>query len=122
MNILKMEAFWHAAKPAGTPQFFCKDHIQSAQGQTTSISSSLSATWPDGKLLPAAEVAQFQLIYRNHTTTQDMYVLDQICTPLPGKPSIKKLQMLTFVNTITDKVKPKEEFPAVFQGLGKLLE
>ncbi|XP_049275480.1 uncharacterized protein K02A2.6-like [Rhipicephalus sanguineus] len=77
---------------------------------------------PDGKLLPAAGVAQLQLVYRNHATTQEIYVLDQICTPLLGKPAIKKLQMLTFVNAVADKVNPKEEFPAVFQGLGKLLK
>ncbi|XP_037505854.1 uncharacterized protein K02A2.6-like [Rhipicephalus sanguineus] len=77
---------------------------------------------PDGKLLTAAGVAQLQLIYRNHATTQDIYVLDQICTQLLGKPAIKKLQMLTFVNAVADKVNPKEEFRAVFQGLGKLLK
>ncbi|KAL3226592.1 hypothetical protein MRX96_024798 [Rhipicephalus microplus] len=73
---------------------------------------------PDGKLLPAAGVAQLQLIYRNHATTQDIYVLDQMCTPLLRKPAIKKLQMLTFVNAVADKVNRKE-FPAVLQGLGK---
>ncbi|KAL1444970.1 hypothetical protein MTO96_029401 [Rhipicephalus appendiculatus] len=77
---------------------------------------------PDGKLLPAAGVAQLDLIYHNRATTQDIYVLDQICTPLLGKPAIKKLQMLTLVNAVADKVNPKEEFPAVFQGLGKLLK
>ncbi|KAL1487100.1 hypothetical protein MTO96_031116, partial [Rhipicephalus appendiculatus] len=77
---------------------------------------------PDGKLRPAAGVAQLDLIYCNRVTTQDIYVLDQICTPLLGKPAIKKLQMLTFVNAVADKVNPKEEFPAVFQGLGKLLK
>ncbi|KAL3213733.1 hypothetical protein MRX96_035232 [Rhipicephalus microplus] len=73
---------------------------------------------PDGKRLPA-EVAQFQLIYHNHATTQDIYVLDQICTLLLGKPATKKLQMLTFVNAVADKVNLKEEFPTVFKALGK---
>ncbi|KAL3205062.1 hypothetical protein MRX96_011377 [Rhipicephalus microplus] len=77
---------------------------------------------PDEKLLSAAVVAQLQLIYRNHATTQDIYVLDQICTELLGKPAIKKLQMLTFINAVADKVNPKEEFAPVFQGLGKLLK
>ncbi|KAL1445369.1 hypothetical protein MTO96_029225 [Rhipicephalus appendiculatus] len=77
---------------------------------------------PDGKLLPAAGVAQLDLIYRDRGTTQDIYVLDQICTPLLGKPAIKKLQMLTFVNAVADKVNPKDEFPVVFQGLSKLLK
>ncbi|KAL1426235.1 hypothetical protein MTO96_018360 [Rhipicephalus appendiculatus] len=77
---------------------------------------------PDGKLLPAAGVAKLDLIYRNRATTQDIYVLDQICTPLLGKPAIKKLQMLTFVNAVANKVNPKEEFPTVFQGFGKLLK
>ncbi|KAL3245707.1 hypothetical protein MRX96_058236 [Rhipicephalus microplus] len=39
-----------------------------------------------------------------------------------GKPAIKKLQILTFVNAIAGKGNRKEEFPAVFQGLGKLLK
>ncbi|KAL3183161.1 hypothetical protein MRX96_006931 [Rhipicephalus microplus] len=30
---------------------------------------------PDGKLLPAAGVAQLQLMYHNHATTQDIYVV-----------------------------------------------
>ncbi|KAL1482580.1 hypothetical protein MTO96_033698 [Rhipicephalus appendiculatus] len=77
---------------------------------------------PDGKLLPVAGVAQLDLIYRNRVTTQDIYVLDQICTPSLGKPAIKKLEMLTFVNAVAEKVNPKEEFPTVFQGLGKLLQ
>ncbi|KAL3245708.1 hypothetical protein MRX96_058236 [Rhipicephalus microplus] len=68
------------------------------------------------------EWRQLQLIYQNHVTTQDIYVLDQICTPLLGKPAIKKLQILTFVNAIAGKGNRKEEFPAVFQGLGKLLK
>ncbi|KAL3170454.1 hypothetical protein MRX96_014684 [Rhipicephalus microplus] len=77
---------------------------------------------PGGKLLPAARVAHLQLIYGNHATIQEIYVLDQICTPLLGKPAIKELQKLFFVNAVTDKVNPKEEFPAMFQGLGKLLK
>ncbi|KAL1484672.1 hypothetical protein MTO96_032452 [Rhipicephalus appendiculatus] len=76
---------------------------------------------PDGKLLPSAGVAQLELIYRNRATNQDIYVLDQICTLLQGKPAIKKLQMLTFVSAVADKVNLKEEFRVVFQGLGKLL-
>ncbi|KAL1434684.1 hypothetical protein MTO96_011459 [Rhipicephalus appendiculatus] len=51
---------------------------------------------PDGKL-PATGVAQLDPIYHNRATTKDVYVLDQICTPMLGKPAIKKLQMLTFV-------------------------
>ncbi|KAL1480147.1 hypothetical protein MTO96_051275 [Rhipicephalus appendiculatus] len=75
---------------------------------------------PEKKLLPAARVAQFQLIYRNQATSPDIYVLDQICTPLLSKSAIKKLQILTFVNAVAEKVNPKE-FPAVFRGLSKLL-
>ncbi|KAL1418515.1 hypothetical protein MTO96_025899 [Rhipicephalus appendiculatus] len=77
---------------------------------------------PDGKPLPAAEVARLELIYRNHAATQYIYVLNPICTPLLGKRAIKKLQVLPFVNAIVDKVNPKEEFAVVFQGLGKLLK
>ncbi|KAL1414820.1 hypothetical protein MTO96_007181 [Rhipicephalus appendiculatus] len=58
---------------------------------------------PDEKLLPAAGVAQLELTYRNRATTQDIYVLNQICTPLLGKPAIKKIQMLSFVNAVADK-------------------
>ncbi|KAL1442198.1 hypothetical protein MTO96_007876, partial [Rhipicephalus appendiculatus] len=96
--------------------------IQDAQGQTLLPAPPRQQYGPDGKLLLAAGVAQLDLIYRNRATTQDVYVLDQICTPLLGKPAIKKIQMLTFVNAVADKVNHKEEFPTVFQGLGKLLK
>lgn len=59
---------------------------------------------PDGKLLPAAGVAQLQLIYCNHATNRDRSGLH--CAAI-GKPAIKKLQMLTFVNAVADKVNPK---------------
>nr|XP_037291865.1 uncharacterized protein K02A2.6-like [Rhipicephalus microplus] len=65
------------------------------------------------------ELAENQLI--GQSLHEDIYVLDQICTPLLSKPVIKKPQMLTFVNAVADKVNPKEEFPAVFKGPGKLL-
>lgn len=55
-------------------------------------------------------------------TTQEIYVRDQISPSLLSKPAIKKLQMLTFLNAVADKVNLKEEFLVVFQGLGKLLK
>ena len=56
------------------------------------------------------------------STTQDVYVVAGLKTPLLGRPAIKALGLVARVDTVilNDKETVKQEFPKLFNGLGKL--
>jgi len=60
-----------------------------------------------------------QLQRNSVSTTQEIYVIRGLHTPLLGKPAIEALQLLTFLNGIklNDIIK---KFPTLFTGLGRL--
>lgn len=74
----------------------------------------------DSKLLATRGVAKLELVYRDRETIQNVYVLDDVHTSLLGKPAIKDLLIVTFINVVARKVIPKDEFLSMFQGLDQL--
>ena len=53
--------------------------------------------------------------------TEDIYVIQNLRTPLLGRPAIEKLELLSHVNNIEEKSSTvMSEFPKLFKGLGSL--
>ncbi|KAK7114087.1 hypothetical protein V1264_000209 [Littorina saxatilis] len=68
-------------------------------------------------------VGQFTatLSTKKTNTVQDMYVIENLKEPLLGRPAIEALQLLERINTVeTPKTSIKDDFPKLFEGLGKL--
>ena len=51
---------------------------------------------------------------------QRVYVVKKLHVPLLGRPAIESLEILARVGNVTSRKTPKEKFPKLFQGLGKL--
>ena len=64
----------------------------------------------------------FTKFMRNeHETEQELYVAEGLQRSLLGRPAIEALQLVQRIRDVrTEKLKPVQEFPKLFQGLGKL--
>ena len=59
--------------------------------------------------------------YKRKKVTEDIYVIQNLRTPLLGRPAIEKLGLLSRVNNIEEKSSTvMSEFPKLFKGLGSL--
>ena len=57
----------------------------------------------------------------NRETEQELYVAEGLHRPLLGRPAIESLQIMQRVQGIVSgKLNPIEQFPSLFQGLGKM--
>ena len=59
-----------------------------------------------------------ELNYSQKTCSQKLYVVKKLHVPLLGCPAIESLEIL--IRIVSDEKTPKEKFPNLFQGLGKL--
>ena len=61
------------------------------------------------------------ITYKRKKVTEDIYVIQNLRTPLLGRPAIEKLELLSHVNNIEEKSSTvMSEFPKLFKGLGSL--
>ena len=93
------------------------DYNKGTDGPLSTCSKQLSG--PSREALDVCGQFTRQLQRNSVSTTQEIYVIHGLHTPLLGKPAIKALQLLTFLNRIKldDIIK---QFPTLFTGLGRL--
>ena len=65
-------------------------------------------------------VGNFQL--SSHQVDTDCYVATELTRALLGRPAIQRLNLIKRIATVerTSELSPKDEFPTLFQGLGKM--
>ena len=83
--------------------------------------SSRTLRGPSSHVLPV--YGQFTGILRqgDREVEQEIYVVKQLHKPLLGRPAIEELSLLQRVRAIQEKGQnPIQQFPHLFQGLGKL--
>ena len=76
---------------------------------------------PDSRILPVK--GKFTGIPRNHTqeVEEEIYVVAELAKPLLGRPAIKQLGLIQRVAAVDKQgLTPAQQFPPLFQGLGKL--
>ena len=58
---------------------------------------------------------------KDRTTTDTIYVVKNLRTPLVGRPAIQKLQLISWIkNVVWDKTQVTTQFPELFEGLGRI--
>ena len=93
------------------------DYNKEADGPLSTCNKQLSG--PSREALDVCGQFQGQLQRSSVSTTQEIYVIRGLHTPLLGKPAIEAVQLLTFLNGIKlDDIISK--FPTLFTGLGRL--
>ena len=93
------------------------DYNKDTDGPLSTCNKQLSG--PSREALDVCGQFTGQLQRNSVRTTQDIYVIRSLHTPLLGKPAIEALQLLTFLNGIKlDDIIRK--FPTLFTGLGRL--
>lgn len=74
-----------------------------------------------GSKLEVLGVYKAILEKNEHRTDQDLYVIKGLKKPLLGKPAIKELKILEFVNELSKtELNPRTDFPELFRGLGEM--
>ena len=80
-------------------------------------------TRPDGSKLPVIGVASCVMTHKSETLKEDIYVVRQLEHSLLSLRACEELKLVLRLNNVKESissVKPKEEYPALFAGLGKL--
>ena len=76
---------------------------------------------PSNKVLPVKGRFAAKLVRGDRETEQQLYVAEDLHRPLLGRPAIDSLQLVQRVRGVqTGKLDPVQQFPSLFQGLGKL--
>ena len=70
--------------------------------------------------LRAVGKAQVELSYSDRVYIDTVYVIEDLVTPLLGKPALSGLQVITFVGEIVSKQEWTTKFPKLFTGLGSM--
>ena len=80
-----------------------------------------SLSGPDGSPIRTKGKFSETLTLHNRTaTTTELYVVSGLSKPLLGRPAIDQLNLIRRLAVVTERKTPKEQFPSLFQGLGKL--
>ena len=53
-------------------------------------------------------------------TQETIYVVERLSKPLLGRPAIQGLELVKVVSAVDKQLQIQEQFPSLFQGLGKL--
>ena len=75
---------------------------------------------PSNRKLPVVGAFMADLQTEKKVCQHRVYVVKNLHTPLLGRPAIESLEILARIGSTTVKQTPKEKFPGLFQGLGKL--
>ena len=93
------------------------DYNENNDGPLSTCNKKLSG--PSREALDVCGQFTGKLQRNSVSTTQDIYIIRGLHTPLLGRPAIEALQLLTVLNGIqTDDI--VKEFPRLFTGLGRL--
>ena len=80
-----------------------------------------SLSGPDGRPIRTKGKFSETLTLHNQTaTTEELYVVTGLSKALLGHPAIDQLNLIRRLAVVTERKTPKEQFPSLFHGLGKL--
>ena len=97
------------------------EEIWRAIGCPPLIQATRSLSGPDGRPIRTKGKFSETLTLHNRTaTTEELYVVSGLSKPLLGRPAIDQLNLIRRLAVVTERKTPKEQFPSLFQGLGKL--
>ena len=69
--------------------------------------------------LKVSGVSRVKLVKEDRVIEEWVYVIKNLKRPLLGKPTIKKLKLLQFIDSVDDDtIGWEKEFPKLFTGLG----
>ena len=89
-------------------------------GQPSLLPSDRTLRGPDTHVLPARGKFTGKLATDTQEAKEEIYVVKGLNKPLLGRPAIEELRLVRRVAAIDKEPSPMEQFPALFQGLGKL--
>ncbi len=91
------------------------------QPQLTPSPSDRTLRGPDSHILPAEGKFTGSLKSGSKETAEEIYVVRGLTKPLLGRPAIKQLHLIRRIAAVEKRdLTPAEQFPSLFEGLGKL--
>ena len=75
---------------------------------------------PSQEPLPVIGHFEGEFVLGNLQSHQDVYVVNNLPKPLLGRATIEALELLTRVRAVKEYKSPTEQFPELFNGLGKM--
>lgn len=97
------------------------DQVYKKLGSPSLTPSDQALKGPSNEVLPVKGRFAAKLAYGDRVTEQQLYIAEGLHRPLLGRPAIESLQLVQRVRGIqTGKLDPVQQFPSLFQGLGKL--
>ena len=90
-------------------------------GKPTLQASKRTLRGPDSHVLPVKGLLISQLKNNQPVIQQEIYVIEGLHKPLLGRPAIEALGLIACVQGVQDETQGwKQQFPQLFEGLGKL--
>ena len=79
-----------------------------------------SLTGPDSRQIHSKGKFSGTLSLHDRSAREEIYVVSGLSKALLGRPAIKQLNLVRRLAAVEEGKTPKEQFPSLFQGLGKL--
>ena len=89
-------------------------------GQPDLSPSERSLRGPDAKLIQSQGKFSGTLTLHDRKTTEEIYVVSGLTKSLLGRPAIDRLKLIRRLANVNTTQTPREQFPSLFQGLGKM--
>ncbi len=96
------------------------DEIWREIGQPTLTAPQRSLRGPNAKSIQSRGKFKGVLIFEDRKAQEQIYVVSGLTKPLLGRPAIEQLHLVERGASVISPRTPRERFPALFEGLGKL--
>lgn len=107
---------WHQSGGERYPE-----QVYKKLGSLPLTSPSQTLRRPSNELLPVKGWFTAKLVHEDRDTEQEVYIVEWLHRPLLRRPVIESLQLVHWVWGVQPgKLNPLQQFPSLFQGLGKL--
>ena len=91
-------------------------------GQPVLTPPTRSLRGPDAKPIRSQGKFSGTISLQDQVATEEIYVVSGLTKPLLGRPAINQLKFIQRLGSVNRTMTPKDQFPSLFQGLGKLEE
>ena len=75
---------------------------------------------PSNYALPVKGQLMGKLLKGDREVKQELYVVENLCKQLLGCPAVEALELAVRIEAVGERRSPIDQFPTLFQGLGKL--
>ena len=96
------------------------EEIWKAVGQPPLAHADRKLRGPDSHLIQAQGTFVATMQLDKQETKEEVFVVKDLAKPLLGRPAIEALNLMQRIASIEQSLNPKQQFPSLFQGLGKL--